>query len=324
MSAASSALSDAFSAFAARRGLSVRNGRIYGASRRYPFEAALTTRGKGVVCFFFKVDGLLSANALKELREQLGRGWSVGVVSSGTYSLTYNAARDKDGTPDLDGAVERMTAAFLEDQVAVPDLCPLCRKKGCDALARVEDKGFGPVHRSCMQDAAERLRPSAAAGSVLTGCTGALLGALVGLIPSVLTISLMGRIFALAYALIPICAFQGYKLFRGRMDHRAPLTAAVLSSLLGVLVLELGFCAWYAVDFYGELLSFSQLLDVYYAKYGLMELFKSLVFWAFGLWLAWGQISRTAGYAAQSIGSSLDTMTTLEGVPLSSGEQART
>ena len=88
MSAASSALSDAFSAFAARRGLSVRNGRIYGASRRYPFEAALTTRGKGVVCFFFKVDGLLSANALKELREQLGRGWSVGVVSSGTYSLT--------------------------------------------------------------------------------------------------------------------------------------------------------------------------------------------------------------------------------------------
>ena len=246
MSAATSSLTAAFSAFAREGGYLLWENRIYGACRRYPFEAALAARGRGVVCFFFRVNGILSADRLKSLRETLGQGWTIGVVSSGTYSLTYKPAREQNEDPDFAGAVEHMAKALQADRIPAPDTCPLCQKTDCDALAKVQDFGFGPVHRACLRKAEKTLRPVRASGSRAHGLAGALLGTLVGLIPSIVTIVLLDRVFLLAYAIPPLCAFQGYKLLRGRMEPPAPLVTAVLFSLAATLLLGLGHCVYAA------------------------------------------------------------------------------
>lgn len=313
MSAATSSLTAAFSAFAREGGYLLRENRIYGACRRYPFEAALAARGRGVVCFFFRVNGILSADRLKSLRETLGQGWTIGVVSSGTYSLTYKPAREQNEDPDFAGAVEHMAKALQADRIPVPDTCPLCQKTDCDALAKVQDFGFGPVHRACLRKAEKTLRPVRASGSSARGLAGALLGTLVGLIPSIVTIVLLDRVFLLAYAIPPLCAFQGYKLLRGRMEPPAPLVTAVLFSLAATLLLGLGHCVYAAHALSGLWPTLSQLPGLWSAGYGPGALLKALLFWLFGCWLAWGQFSRSSGYAAHSIRNSLDTMTDRNG-----------
>ena len=307
-------LSQAFRSFAQEGGFRITgDGKVYGASRRYPFEAALITRGQGVVCFFVRVDGVLSTDALTALRGKLDQGWTVGIAARGNYTLTYNAAKNKGGAHDLARALDAMTAALAADKVPVPDVCPICQKKHCDALAKVQDMGFGPVHRACVRNAAKDLRPAAKAGSVPAGWIGAVLGALAGALPSVITTLLLGRIFLLAYALIPLLAFQGYKLLWGKIDHRAPLTATAVTSLAGLFLLQLFFAAWSQ----GAALSPA----LYGAVFGPADVLKSLLLWLFGLWMAWGQLSRTSGYAAESFTSTLDTMTTPDGKPLQSGHQ---
>ena len=313
MSAATSSLTAAFSAFAREGGYLLRENRIYGACRRYPFEAALAARGRGVVCFFFRVNGILSADRLKSLRETLGQGWTIGVVSSGTYSLTYKPAREQNEDPDFAGAVEHMAKALQADRIPAPNTCPLCPKTDCDALAKVQDFGFGPVHRACLRKAEKTLRPVRASGSRAHGLAGALLGTLVGLIPSIVTIVLLDRVFLLAYAIPPLCAFQGYKLLRGRMEPPAPLVTAVLFSLAATLLLGLGHCVYAAHALSGLWPTLSQLPGLWSAGYGLGALLKALLFWLFGCWLAWGQFSRSSGYAAHSIRNSLDTMTDRNG-----------
>ena len=318
MSAATSSLTAAFSAFAREGGYLLRDNRIYGACRRYPFAAALASHGRGAVCFFFRINGILSTDRLKSLRETLGQGWTIGVVSSGTYSLTYKPTREQNESPDFAGAVEHMAKALQADRIPVPDTCPLCQKASCDALAKVQDFGFGPVHRACLRKAEKTLRPVRASGSRALGLIGALLGTLVGLIPSIFTIVLLDRVFLLAYAIPPLCAFQGYKLLHGRMDRHAPLVTAALFSLAATLLLGLGHCAYAAQGLSAP----AQLLELWSARYGLGELLKELLVWVFGSWLAWGQFSRSSGYAAHSIQTSLDTMTDRNGKALASSKRA--
>lgn len=268
--------------------------------------------------FFFRVGGVLSNSTLQSLRADLGRGWSVGIAGSGTYSVTYNGTKGEAVAPQFEATLHRLSTAFREDGIPAPDICPFCKKGNCDALARIESMGFLPVHRACLQEKADAFAAQAekTSNSHITGILSAFLGALVGVIPSILVSVLLRRVFGLTYALVPICAFQGYRLFRGTMSKRTPLAAAAVFSALAVILMEFGFCAWHMAELSEMVPTIGQLIGVYFRDYGVMELVKSMFFWGLGVWMAWGQVSRTASYASRSADDSLDTMTHLDGTVL--------
>lgn len=186
----------------------------------------------------------------------------------------------------------------------VPDRCSVCGQSGCDS-AVPKSAAYVPVHKKCLQSAVEGAQAKAdqnsRRGSYLLGVIGAFLGAVVGVLPSALTILLMQKIFVYLFILIPLCAYFGYKLLRGKMNYVA-LIATILFSVLGVYILNFGVQLYYIADYYG--IAFGDALSLLPAMVGDPEVWleitkdsdfiKCAVFTALGILLAWGVISRTS------------------------------
>ena len=160
--------------------------------------------------------------------------------------------------------------------------------------------GYVPVHQSCVQNQTQatlaKAEENELTGNYFTGLIGALLGGVVGAIPNVLAAVFLERIFSLLYALIPIAAYYGYKLLKGKMN-KAAFGCTLLSSVLNL----------FTVQFLIIYISLSRLLGMILSPVASMELFwqllaggdltadlvQSVVFLALGLWFSWGIVTRT-------------------------------
>ena len=120
--------------------------------------------------------------------------------------------------------VETAESLFLKTS----DICPLCLKPLCDAYALVKSE-FQPVHAACVHAQSTDIKKSASSG---LGWLGALLGGLVGTIPTLLAIFLLSYISAWLCALIPIAAFYGYKLLGGKMARSGYFAIGAVSVLM--------------------------------------------------------------------------------------------
>lgn len=182
------------------------------------------------------------------------------------------------------------------------DCCPVCRNGNCDVASFLQGS-FRGTHRHCLQGKADAAATAAEenlqSGSYLTGILGAIIGMLVGTLPSLLTILFADSIYALLFALIPIGAYFGYKLFRGRMNKFA-LLVSILAAVFGVFLLNFELMIYYLInDYYftfKEALGFL-LEELAYGEYWLSIARDSLLeffFAALGVLFAWRLISRTA------------------------------
>ena len=133
---------------------------------------------------------------------------------------------------------------------------------------------------------------------------------LVGTIPTFLTVVYLEMEYSILFALIPICAYFGYKLFRGKMN-KAALIVSILMAVLGVFILnfeyivfsimrEYGFSFSEALSFVPDLLRDGEIWAAIAAD-SLQEFFFS----ALGVVIAWGLISRTASGAAANADAAL-------------------
>ena len=75
-------------------------------------------------------------------------------------------------------------------------------------------------------------------GSYLTGLLGAVLGAVVGIAANLLTIVFLERILVVLFALVPVAAMYGYKLFKGK-TNKVSIGIIIVLSLIAVPVMEL-------------------------------------------------------------------------------------
>lgn len=75
-------------------------------------------------------------------------------------------------------------------------------------------------------------------GSYLTGLLGAVLGTVVGIAANLLTIVFLERILVVLFALVPVAAMYGYKLFKGK-TNKVSIGIIIVLSLLAVPVMEL-------------------------------------------------------------------------------------
>ena len=138
-----------------------------------------------------------------------------------------------------------------------PVVCPLCKGAGCDSMALISDN-FVPTHRACVEQMVQGTRRQAeqqtASGNYVTGLIGALLGGLVGTLPNILAALLLHRVIAILYALIPIFAYYGYKLLKGKMNKGA-FVCTLLSSAVNLFVMQYLYVYVIFVQRMGQMLS---------------------------------------------------------------------
>ena len=236
------------------------------------------------------------------LKETFGKNASVSWSNQINSLTVYFNAKN---VPDLYCQGIRVALDLVKGLgVAIPDRCAVCGGSGCD-VAVPRSGVYTPAHRACLEKAVsgaqDKADSNARHGSYLLGTVGAFLGTLVGILPSALTIILAERIYVILFALIPVCAYMGCRLLRGRMNYFA-LVVTVVFSVLGVYLLNFGVTLYSLADAFelgikDALTLFPYMLidpEVWEEISRGEDFIKCLLFAAAGIFLAWGMISRTA------------------------------
>lgn len=187
--------------------------------------------------------------------------------------------------------------------------CPVCGQTGCDCAIFLKNE-FRLAHTACLDtldsDAAQT-KQSGEKGSLLLGILGAFLGMIVGTLPNTFTILDMQMEYSIFFALIPICAYFGYKLLHGKMKRPIPLIVSVIMSVLGVFMLmfevvtisvmkemEIETGEFFTV--FGILIKESEMWSAI-----LTDSFQEFLFTGLGLLVAWRIIASTPAETAMNI-----------------------
>jgi len=262
-----------------------------------------------------KKDKALRKGIQKAVKDNYGK--NLGCINNGQFlSFTVNFRKKRSYEEQFSAYMSAILSALREHGIRPADSCAVCGGGSPDSLC-LFSHSYQPVHSRCIHNLAgqqkEEAEDNRLNGSYFTGLFGALLGMLVGLLPNVLTIISMERIYALLFALVPMAAAWGYRKFKGRMS-KASILIIVLLSFIGVFIMEYlvvlvsfikdsGFSLEEALWFSSDLLL---TLD------GLMILASNSVslflFMALGIAFAWKYISQTNTSSLKQLDSVLATL----------------
>ena len=300
-----------FQSYAANRGYRFLGDVAVGVCNGYPFHMTVRSGKIDVVSAVFRLQKTPPARLVRQARRELPKNCAV-LSSAGQLTLTCSG-QGEELLQQTDGAMRQVTGMLREAAAQVPDTCPLCRKKGCDALALVG--GYVPVHRACCQqqayDTVSRGEVNRATGSYLTGFVGALIGGLVGSLPTLFTILVFQYMIALLYALIPLGAYFGYRKLRGRMD-RGAVWLIILASVLELFLLEqLSFYLIVAMA-YGIVPSPLATMSLYFQVMTpgdiAASMIPSFIFLLIGIWIVFRKISTTSQGEAADAGRCVESL----------------
>lgn len=199
--------------------------------------------------------------------------------------------------------MDKLTAALRENGIGPADTCALTGASRPDSLCLVTIDGvccYQPVCAAAVRDKGTQMRAkiedNETNGSYALGLVGALLGMLLGVILNVLGIVFTERIYALLFALVPLGAMFGYKLFKGKMS-KGSIVIVIVLSLLAVPMIPLFEMAFYFVRDYGAQLGEAlpvaaqlMIMPEFLSEIG-GELLQLLLFMALGIWIAWKYMS---------------------------------
>lgn len=283
-----------------------------GSWRGYPFVTRLQTKRISVLTTVFTISGKLSARTARRLKKELPKGCS---LSWGQLPTLICSGQDQALLAAYTSAMEKVTSTLWEETVSVPDRCPYCKKGSCDALA-LQGRAYTPVHKACCEEqaysAVTHAEVNAKQGSYVTGVIGALLGGVAAVIPSILTIWFLERIFSVLFFLIPLGAYHGYRLLRGRMNRAVGVVTIVISLIMPFILEQAIFYLAVATEF-GILPSILDTVAFYFVCNTLSDAVLSMlmpyIFLFLGLWVTFRQITRTSAHEVTDAAAVLDSMT---------------
>lgn len=287
-----------FIRLAQQRGYKAMANGAFGAHAGYPFSAVFQPQLGGSITVTFQVEGKVPGALLRSVRKALPKGCTLMNPQAGRLVLSCTGKKG-DLSENFTASMDAVTAHLREAGLTARETCAICGSAGCDASALVGG-AYQRVHRSCVEHrtagqmaAAEQ---SMASGNYLTGFLGAILGGLVGSIPAVLCLNFLNYYVAILYALIPLAANYGYRLFKGKAN-KAGFVFTLLSSILNLFTVEF-------LSIYIQLALYRHSLPtigyafeefMWYVEQGSFagSAIMDVVFLALGLWMAWNQIKRT-------------------------------
>lgn len=177
-----------------------------------------------------------------------------------------------------------------------PTVCPVCKQGGCDTYAYYKST-YVPTHAACLQqDAANKVakaQHNELNGNYLTGIIGALIGGLIGMLPNVLSIVYGEVIYSLLCALVPLCAYYGYKLFKGKMN-RAAMAVTICVSVVIAPVMDYVSTMLYGYKEYKMILPVSQYIAILQDDFSILfeSVGQNLLFIGLGVVCVYGLIKR--------------------------------
>lgn len=201
---------------------------------------------------------------------------------------------------------------FYENNVAPVDTCPYCGAGSCNIMA-LTHKGYSYAHESCVSDAVskelEKVEKNEISGSYILGFIGALIGAVVGALPIMLMLYFMDDIYSIAYILIPLAAYFGYKLFKGKATNGG-VAIIILVSVIGALFTDLGTATFILIYDYGYNFKWAMisLLDPSVLAEFIPSMLISLLFVALGIFFVWSKISVTNKSAQKEMAAVTETI----------------
>ena len=225
----------------------------------------------------------------------------LGCVNRGDHlKCTITLEKKTPYADQFSAALDAIAQALRSRDVLPAQTCAVCGREHPDSLCLIG--GYQPVHAACVNTMTETTKQAAEEnerkGSYLTGFIGGVLGVLVGLVPSLLSILLFDRIYTVLFALVPLCAMWGYRKLNGKRSS-ASIVIIIILSLAGVVLLE----------FLAVTISFKQELGMTLLpamRYTLNYLFSSvgvgvmlqeslaeLLFMAIGIFIAWRFLAHT-------------------------------
>ena len=259
---------------------------------------------------------------LKPLRKALTAAVkATGIKKAGVNRVMLNFIHgffnfDKSGDmQSFNAYMETLTSVLMQNGVAPANTCAVTGAANPDSLCLVANPnffGYQPVCAASVRQSGYETQAKAEDnennGSYLTGCIGALLGAAVGVALNVLVMVFLQRIFALLFALVPVCAMFGYKLFKGKAD-KIGIGIIIALSVIAVPVMEylslaIGIAKEYSVPLSKAFEATSEhFFDSDVLGETLPEMGKMLLFMVIGVFIAWtylrGSLNSTKTSAAK-------------------------
>ncbi len=245
-----------------RQGFKIHGLAAFGVCGGYP--VSVTQLNKNTAKVSISVHAAFQGN-VKELRSRINE---YGVVSGISGRLvTYDIRlRDMD-MARFSGIMTAAVTVLKNYGLTPPDTCCLCGAPGADAYMAKNGAPmcFDAVHLKCVNDAGISARVKAASnpGNYFTGILGAFLGAVVGAIPAFIALNFLGIISAWLFLLLPVGAYYGYKLLKGKMNGVA-IAASTVMSLIGLCVLIMAWDAAVNMDEWGLPLGEALKYTLYY------------------------------------------------------------
>lgn len=230
-------------------------------------------------------------------------------ITRTTVSFNFTTGKNPDAKAELTEKLDAIAAALRDNAITPADTSALSGAAMPDSLCLVPTGNlitYQPVRAEEIRQQNAKLQEKAEDneqnGSYGLGFVGALLGALVGLIPSVLLAFFADLISAWLFALVPICSMFGYKLFKGKMGKPA-IAIVILMSLLAALVIPYVSVVAACVHELGDPLGLAMAEAFDYLRdpdvlQGILGIFlKILLFAGLGVFLGWSFLGRQTNSA---------------------------
>ena len=288
------------------KGMNTTSPSAYGMLGEYPVIATFTG-GKNWITLLMSVDMTSVKTCFKELRKE-NKQFSF-MLNVQSLKVTLNV-KDKTREEDWNRLTAELIAALKQKGVRPDITCGICGRPECDAVM-FWDSHYSPVHTSCVHtvenQAKEQVEKNEVEGNYAAGVVGAILGAFVGVIPTLLTIILMNSIWSVLFALIPICICFGYKLFKGK-TNKFMIVITIILSVLSVFLIEFEIIVFmfineYGIPFKDAVIWTTEALRDGEVMVSLMgDIVQYLIFVALGIWIAWGQITKTGSSLIKGVG----------------------
>lgn len=280
-------------------GLSVQSRLVYGIKSGYPLFFQLNGNGQNVASVVLRVQlqNQLSKPQRKEIKALFKKRCIVGFIGH-TLQLTITI-NSKNGDLSICNAIMQDTLQFLQNNMVSPaETCPFCKQDNCDSAVFYQG-AYQKAHANCVGSAmgkiTENVKKNEDSGSYILGIIGALLGGIVGILPSILSIWFVERIYALLYALIPICIYWGYRLLKGKMT-KGVIGITIILSIFFLFFMEFVLLNMAVYQEYGLLLireCFDLFMDPEVFTELLGDMATSFLFLVFGIIYSWRMITVT-------------------------------